>query len=837
MGSKSMFFDEQAVLSHLSHYLPAQGALKDFVHHNTLHAFQHQHFKDALFNASKILGYSTYLSIDEFRDYYQKGKIKTSVLHQILKEHIQAQGEAEKTSVFEYWKTQMLETDFSQTISSRIGYIRQFWQKQYHIHMDKAVHPILLRLLSAFLDQGIAHWTFPYKDLNFLEAVLALSTQGGFAKIFHSKRVENILLKREYGIENLLKILIGNSTLYEDYLFDQQFAHAGWSGFVHAVAEKPSLLFASRKITLKEVIQLELLLEIEALDKKYGENWSPLSNFIPENHIPYFAPIEEEELKTVQYLWQKAFEYSYFHEVFAGIKKTNKNHTPFPKKTFQALCCIDDRCYSFRRNVENVDEYCETFGTPGFFGIEFFFKPEKSKFHTKACPNPIMPNYIIPETGRKDFYKKDMHLNKSSNDLVKGWFWSNTLGFSSAFELIKNLFRPQATPLMVASYKHMDKNAKLQIEATGELLHGLKVGFTVSEMAERLAYVFKSIGLVKDFAAIVYIIGHGASSVNNTYYAGYDCGACCGRPGSINARVFAYMANKAAVRAALAKMEIYIPETTIFVGAMHDTTKDEIYFYDEEEIIKASYKTQHKAHIATFQKALLLNAKERAYRFENIDKNAALEKIHKAVKKRAYSFFETRPEWNHTAAALTIIGKRNLFKHLYLDKRAFANSYDYTLDKDGQLLLKILKASIPVSGGIALEYYFSRVDQQKLGAGSKLPHNVVGLFAVTNGIEGDLRPGLPSQMIEIHDPLRMMFIVEQNPEIVLAIIRNDKAIFEWIDNEWVLFTVFDSNSQTWYQYKNNAFVAFEPLDLNIAESHKPEADYFANSNRNLLLIL
>jgi uncharacterized protein len=54
-----------------------------------------------------------------------------------------------------------------------------------------------------------------------------------------------------------------------------------------------------------------------------------------------------------------------------------------------------------------------------------------------------------------------------------------------------------------------------------------------------------------------------------------------------------------------------------------------------------------------------------------------------------------------------------------------------------------------------LEYYFSRVDNQKLGAGTKLPHNVMGLIGVANGIEGDLRPGLPLQMIEVHDPVKI----------------------------------------------------------------------------------
>ena len=36
----------------------------------------------------------------------------------------------------------------------------------------------------------------------------------------------------------------------------------------------------------------------------------------------------------------------------------------------------------------------------------------------------------------------------------------------------------------------------------------------------------------------------------------------------------------------------------------------------------------------------------------------------------------------------------------------------------------------------------------------------MGLIGVANGIDGDLRPGLPSQMIEVHDPVRLLVIAE-----------------------------------------------------------------------------
>ena len=48
-------FEEQHVLHELKHYLPTQQALKDFIHHNSLHAFQHMKFYDAINRQAKFL--------------------------------------------------------------------------------------------------------------------------------------------------------------------------------------------------------------------------------------------------------------------------------------------------------------------------------------------------------------------------------------------------------------------------------------------------------------------------------------------------------------------------------------------------------------------------------------------------------------------------------------------------------------------------------------------------------------------------------------------------------------------------------------------------------------
>jgi uncharacterized protein YbcC (UPF0753/DUF2309 family) len=122
-----------------------------------------------------------------------------------------------------------------------------------------------------------------------------------------------------------------------------------------------------------------------------------------------------------------------------------------------------------------------------------------------------------------------------------------------------------------------------------------------------------------------------------------------------------------------------------------------------------------------------------------------------------------------------------------------------------------------------LEYYFSRVDNQKLGAGSKLPHNVMGLIGVANGIDGDLRPGLPSQMIEVHDPVRLLMIVEHFPEIVLKTIQTSPSTYEWFENEWIHLVVFHPEEMQFYRFEKGDFFFYQPLSFEIKSIENVES--------------
>jgi uncharacterized protein len=790
-------FNEHQVLHELKHYLPAQAPLKDFIHHNTLHAFQHLKFNKAIYGASAILGYRVSLSLSEYRSMHASGRIGSPVIERVI-------AQRKGLDQIDEWKDKMLNGHYHKP-SPRIGALRSNWKREYHIDLDSLVHPLLFRILCSYLDQGISMWNFPVWHKGFIASLREME-RVSYSSFFKGKRAKSILVGGHPQIESLLKILVGDESLYKQYLFDQQFSHQGWSGMVSAVEDQPQTLLDHKKISLHDLIIFELLLEIDALDDHFGDHWMPLGDMIKERPIDLFADVPETELDEVTTLWQESFEWSYYDEVLNGIQSVTMENGKSTTRTFQAMFCIDDRECSLRRYLEKFDPACETFGTPGFFGVEFFFQPDHGKFYTKLCPAPVTPKYLIKEIGVRRKHEKDAYLTKHSHSLFRGWLITQTLGFWSAVKLFINIFKPSTSPAMASSFRHMEKSSKLTIENKNpnKRENDLQIGFTVEEMALRVEGLLKSIGLVKNFAPIVYVIGHGSSSVNNPHYAAYDCGACSGRAGSVNSRVICHMANDSRVREILRANGLDIPESTQFVGCLHDTTRDEIMFFDEDSLLPSN-RERHEINELVFSDALDLNSKERSRRFESIDTDLRPDEIHEKIKIRSVSLFEPRPELNHATNSLCIVGRRELTKHLFLDRRSFLNSFDYQVDPEGKYLFNILKAAAPVCGGINLEYFFSRVDNQKLGAGTKLPHNVMGLFGVANGIDGDLRPGLPSQMIEVHDPVRLLMVVEHFPEIVLQTIQKSAETYEWFINEWVHLMVMHPVTHEFFYFKDGVF--------------------------------
>ncbi|MFM7388166.1 MAG: putative inorganic carbon transporter subunit DabA [Bacteroidota bacterium] len=111
-----------ATLHRIAHYLPSQAPLKDFIHHNTLHAFQGKSFHQALNDVNKIFGYQTYLQLEGYRNLFKEGKIKEEYLYRGLNADERFK-----------WKQRLFFESFDENVNPEIGRLRSIWKSKYKV--------------------------------------------------------------------------------------------------------------------------------------------------------------------------------------------------------------------------------------------------------------------------------------------------------------------------------------------------------------------------------------------------------------------------------------------------------------------------------------------------------------------------------------------------------------------------------------------------------------------------------------------------------------------------------------------------------------------------------
>ncbi|MBL1265400.1 YbcC family protein [Candidatus Methylomicrobium oryzae] len=811
-------FNLDAAIDHISHWLPTQGPIKDFIHHNTLHSVQQHPFHEGVALAARIFGARSYLPLADYQKRYRQGRIADAAIDWAIDQSAAYIEDIEK------FRDSLFIEDYRShypPVSLANQGIRNTWLTQLEVDLNALTHPVLFRLLANFLDQGISRWTLSQDGERFWDCLWRLVHNSLLSlHPFHEPTVRTLLLEKpERVILTCLDRIVGDEQLYEQYLLEMLLAHPGWSGMVRLVELNPSALLARRNISLKELIAVELACELAFLYLKKGHRFAniaqtPKAKAAPLLNDPHFKPKVPLRLKV----WHEAMEWTLHSELLAALASEPPAGATKAATLAQALFCIDDRECSLRRHLEELNPAIETFGAAGFFGIDFLYQGIDDAFPVAQCPVIIQPKHLVRESRLSVTQDKRkgggelQHLHVKGHSLFRGWLYTQTLGIGYAIRLAWNVFRPGGRLPDIKKLSEVAAHTHLHLlrESDTPTEDGRMLGFSLGEMADRIEGLLRNIGLIKDFAPLVVVVAHGSTSVNNPHFAAYDCGACSGKPGAPNARAFAWMANHEKVRALLRERGIDIPETTRFIAAMHNTTRDEMTYFDEH-LFEQQPASGLQAFKDTMQRALERNALERCRWFELAPQSQNPKAAHAHVKGRSVSIFEPRPEYNHSNNLYCIVGKRALSRDLFMDRRAFLHSYDPGNDDQGLILARILNAIIPVCGGINLEYLFSRIDNSVYGAGTKLPHNVIGLLGVANGVEGDLRTGLPNQMIEVHEPARLLIVIEQTREIIDKALGQIGSLREWLDNDWVRFGCLEPGSHAVYFYRAQGWdrVGFE----------------------------
>jgi uncharacterized protein YbcC (UPF0753/DUF2309 family) len=454
----------------------------------------------------------------------------------------------------------------------------------------------------------------------------------------------------------------------------------------------------------------------------------------------------------------------------------------------QAAFCIDARSEGLQRHLQDVGPY-ETFGFAGFFGVPVRWRPLGSTESQARCPVLLTPQHEVAEepldpddalgyltaqrvanAGREAF-----HAAKGSpgSPFTLAEAAGYVLGPAAAIRTLAPNFVRRVGGLTTRWVVPRRTRAAVEAEqADGS-------GLSLEDRVSFGESIVRTMGLTR-FARLVVFCGHGSHNINNPHSSSYDCGACGGAPGGPSARVAVAILNDAGVRAALEERGIMVPDDTLFVAAQHDTVSDKVTVLDREAVPDT-----HERLVEAFERDVAVAgerlARERAERLPGDPRK---------VRFRGHDWAQVRPEWGLAGNAAFVIGPRSITARLDLACRVFLHSYDPEADRDGSALETIMTAPLVVAQWISAQYYFSAVDPDQFGAGDKTLHNPVAGIGVVLGEGGDLQVGLPAQAVgvgdrRIHEPLRLLAVVQAPLERTEAIIQRNQVLRELVGGKWI----------------------------------------------------
>lgn len=673
---------------------------------------------------------------------------------------------------------------------------------------------------AGYFDEGQALWPSPSRHLSpyaawHHEASLDRTPQVMGLAGFH-RTVRSLPASAEAMLAAGIERLQLDGPGLVEYFHRLLMSVGGWAAYARYLTWQSELAGRSDS-TLLEILAIRLALDVALLDA-CKPNDVVVSGWM-QARKSYNAPADnaEQASRALDELLQEAYEIAWQRQFLANLAAPHKNISA-ARPAVQAAFCIDVRSEIFRRALEHAAPSIETIGFAGFFGMPIEYVPLGRTNGSARCPVLLAPTIIIKEyvkalPGREQAAiaaRRRWRLRATGSwrwfklAAVSSFTFVEALGWMFAGKLVANslgVTRPESNP----ASRGLDAAvaARLTPDIAPSERDGHTSGMTLETRVKLAEGTLRAMSLRPPFARLVLFAGHGASSVNNPHASALECGACGGHSGDANARVAATVLNDPHVRNALNERGIGIHGDTWFLGALHDTTTDQVTIFDEDEV-----PVTHTEDLARLRDALAkagwFARRERAAKLTLHDTRP----IDIQIMARSKDWSEVRPEWGLAGCAAYIIAPRDRTAGLELGGGVFLNSYDYQRDDGFAILESIMTAPMIVGAWINLQYYGSAVDNRVFGCGNKVLHNVVGRLGVLEGNGGDLRTGLPWQCIHdgarmIHEPLRLSVIIAAPVDAITTIVAKHEPVRQLFDNGWAYLFALGDTTHSLKRYAGN----------------------------------
>jgi uncharacterized protein YbcC (UPF0753/DUF2309 family) len=679
---------------------------------------------------------------------------------------------------------------------------------------------------ASYFDRGQASWRSPWRDLPPYPAWRAETLVDRTANALGIGDVRGAVaalsaFPAEALTAGVARLGLSEAQL-EGYLQRATMSIAGWAAYARYLVWE-SELRGEEDDTLLQVLAVRVSWDVvllEALAARGADAaWrDALAAWTPSGASHAISPARALDL-----VLQEGYDIAYQRTLVAALGDRRATPATPSRPAAQAAFCIDVRSEVLRRHLEAVTPAVETIGFAGFFGFAIEYVPAGQLQGGAQCPVLLTPSVVVAEAvqgadvatthavgARRQTARWSGNLwNAFKQGAVSCFGFVGPVGLMYIRHLVTDslgLTRPVPHPASdgIALSSRDALGPTLELHPVGERTAGLPP----EQRLAMAATVLRAMSLTERFGRLVLLAGHGSTTVNNPHATGLDCGACGGHTGEANARVAALVLNDPAVRAGLRAQGLDVPDDTLFLAGLHDTTTDDVRIFDRNSV-----PATHREELGVLE-GWLAEAARRARRERapslGLGADAAVDA---SVDARTRDWAQVRPEWGLAGCAAFIAAPRQRTVGLDLGGRSFLHSYQWQGDDGFGVLELIMTAPMVVASWINLQYYGSVVDPERFGSGNKVLHNVVGTLGVLEGNGGDLRTGLPWQSVHdgtrfVHEPVRLNVVIEAPRDAMSAVIRKHDGVRTLLDHGWLTLWAMDDAGAVTHRYAGN--LAWEP---------------------------